>query len=77
MSARRYTSVDEYIAQVVVPALGIDIVGVDERAIAVDMLEWRDSSARDGMMDANRSGFYERGDVDFWEVVAAHDLAQS
>lgn len=63
MTARRYTSVDEYIAEVVVPALGSNIAGVDERAIAVDMLEWRDASARDGMMDANHSGFYERGDV--------------
>ena len=43
MTARRYTTVDEYIAEVVVPALGSNSAGVDERAIAVDMLEWRDA----------------------------------
>lgn len=68
---RLYVTTHDYITEVVVPAIG----GTDDdyaRDIAHDML-LRYESTRDGMVDANHSGYIERTDVDFWEVVAQYD----
>lgn len=68
---RLYATTHDYITEVVMPAIG----GTDDDcalAIAHDMLE-RYETTRDGLVDANHTGYIERSDVDFWEVVALHD----
>ena len=68
---RLYATTHDYITEVVAPAIG----GTDDDyalAIAHDMLE-RHETMRDGLVDANHTGYIERTDVDFWVVVARHD----
>lgn len=68
---RLYVTTHDYIESVVIPAIGgtADDYALD---IAHDMLE-RHETMRNGLVDANHTGYIERSDVDFWEVVARHD----
>lgn len=68
---RLYATTHDYITEVVMPAIGgtTDDYALD---IAHDMLE-RHETTRDALVDANHTGYIERTDVDFWEVVARHD----
>lgn len=68
---RLYVTTHDYITEVVIPAIGgtADDYALD---IAHDMLE-RYETTRDEMVDTNHTGYIERSDVDFWEVVARHD----
>lgn len=65
---RLYATTHDYIELVVMPAIGgtADDYALD---IAHDMLE-RHETMRDGL---DHTGYIERSDVDFWEVVARHD----
>lgn len=68
---RLYVTTHSYIESVVVPAIG----GTDDDYaldIAHDMLE-RYETMRGDLVDADHTGYIERTDVDFWEVVARHD----
>lgn len=68
---RLYATTHDYITEVVVPAIG----GTDDDYaldIAHDML-LRYASTRNEMVDTDHTGYIERSDMDFWEVVAHHD----
>ena len=69
---RLYVTTHDYITEVVIPAIGGTADDDYALGIAHDMLE-RYETTRDGMVDTNHTGYIERTDVDFWEVVARHD----
>ena len=58
-----YSTKQDYISRVVVPALGEFADGFDADAIADDMLVWHNGA------DLNENGFVEDEAKDFWEVV--------
>ncbi len=62
-----YTTIDDYIAQVVRPSLGEYADDYDVRAIAQEMTEWQDHD------NATFNGFVEREDVDFWDIAVKHE----
>lgn len=71
-----YSDIEEYKQYVICPALGELGVLYDIDAIAEDMLTWREViDERTGLVDSTRTGFVERDDVNFWGVVASHDVA--
>lgn len=71
-----YGDVEEYKQHIVYPALGNLVDHYDVGAIAKDMLVWREVvDERTGLVDSNRTGFIERDDVNFWEVVFSHDVS--
>lgn len=62
-----YTTLDDYISQVVRPSLGEYAADYDTRAIAQEMTEWQDNA------NASHNGFIERSNVDFWDIAAKHE----
>lgn len=71
-----YTTLDEYISQVVRPSLGEYVGDYDVRAIAEETTEWHDEIDENGNIWLNKSGFVERedvDDVDYWDIVAKHE----
>ena len=56
-----YTTAADYITAVVAPALGEYAGQYDMQKIAADMLIWENGQ------------LVERGDLDFWDAVAAQD----
>lgn len=62
-----YTTLDDYIAQVVRPSLGEYAGDYDTRAIAREMTEWHDAD------NATFNGFIEREGADFWDIAAKHE----
>ena len=59
-----FTTLTDYIDQVIEPSLGDEFTYFDVRAIANAMLTY----------NAERDGFVVRDDVDFWSVVAANEI---
>ena len=53
-----YTTINDYIAQVVNPALG----------------EYADEKDANGNILLNASGLVERDDADFWEIAQKHEI---
>lgn len=66
-----YTTRQDYIDQVIAPALGAAINDFDVDGIADDMLVYTDGNG-----NANRAGLIEN-DEDFWEVAAEHDMSNN
>ena len=62
-----YTTKQDYIAQVIAPALGDYAAEHDIDAIADAMLIWHNDIGRLG-----NNGFIEDESKDFWSVVEAH-----
>ena len=62
-----YTTKQDYISQVIVPALGDYAAEHDIDAIADDMLIWHNDVNGPG-----NNGFLEDESKDFWSVVEAH-----
>ena len=67
-----YTAKQDYIAQVITPALGDYAAEHDIDAIADEMLNWHNEVDGNGDINIGRSGYMEDEDKDFWEVVEAH-----
>lgn len=67
-----YSSKNEYIAQVITPALGDYAAEHDIDQIACEMLIWHDEAESSGDINLGRSGFIEDGSKDFWAVVEAN-----
>ncbi|MGJ4084378.1 hypothetical protein [Corynebacterium macclintockiae] len=68
-----YTTISDYIAQEVAPALGEWKDDYDMEAIAHDMLEWHSEPHPLGGINANTFGLIAREDVDFWDVAERHE----
>ena len=64
-----YTTKQDYIAQVIVPALGDYAAEHDIDAIADDMLHWHNEVDSNGDINIGRSGFVEHEGKNFWAVV--------
>ena len=62
-----YTTKNDYIAQVINPALGEYAAEFDIDEIADEMLNWHNDINQLG-----NNGFMEDESKDFWEVVEAH-----
>ena len=78
-----YSTPQEAIDRVIIPSLGEWAEGFDIQAIADEIIvehvaarEVWDSYKRAPveMIDTGASGYKIRDDIDFWEVVAKHDL---
>ena len=69
-----YSRKDEYITEVLKPALGEHAQDYDLDAIAYDLLDWHTEYDEQGRGLDNHSGFVENPGLDFWEVVARHAL---
>lgn len=69
-----YTTISDYIAQIVNPALGEYADDYDTEEIAREMTEWHDEKDADGNILLNASGLVERDDVDFWEIAQKHEI---
>ena len=67
-----YSSKNDYIAQVIEPALGEYAADHDIDEIADAMLIWHDEINDKGQIDLGRSGFMEDDAQDFWAVVEAN-----
>lgn len=68
-----YTTISDYIAQEVAPALGEWKDDYDMEAIAHEMLEWHSEPHPLGGINADTFGLVVREDVDFWDVVQRHE----
>lgn len=64
-----YTTKNDYIAQVIEPALGEYAADHDIDAIADDMLIWHDEINDKGQINLGKSGFVENEDKNFWAVI--------
>ena len=62
-----YTTKQDYIAQVITPALGEYAAGFDIDQIADEMLNWHNDIGQLG-----NNGFMEDENKDFWAVVEAN-----
>ena len=69
-----YTTINDYLAQVVNPALGEYADDYDTEEIARDMTEWHDEKDANGNILLNASGLVERDDADFWEIAQKHEI---
>ena len=70
-----YSDVEEYKQYAIYPSLGELEALYDSDAIAEDMLIWREViDERTSLVDSTRTGFVERDDVNFWDVVASHSV---
>ena len=67
-----YETTADYEREVVLPALGDMADDYDTLSIAQDMLTYHEEQDERGRTLINRTGFVERDDVDFWEIVARH-----
>lgn len=64
-----YTTKQDYIAQVITPALGDYAAEHDIDQIADEMLNWHNEVDGNGDINLGRSGFIEDEAKDFWAVV--------
>lgn len=65
-----YTTAADYIAENITPGLGdIDLTAEQAGDIAAAMLSWHTETDDNGTILLNHSGFIERDDVNFWDVV--------
>ena len=64
-----YTTKQDYIAQVITPALGDYAAEHDIDQIADEMLNWHNEVESNGDINLGRSGFVENDEKDFWTVV--------
>ena len=69
-----YSRKDEYITEVLLPALGEHAQDYDLDAIAYDLLDWHTEYDEQGRGLDNHSGYVVNPGLDFWEVVARHAL---
>lgn len=67
-----YSTISNYINEVILPALGEFASEFDVEAIARDMLTRHDVYTTDGWVNASLSGYVERDDMGFWTVVESH-----
>lgn len=71
-----YTTTRDYITEVVLPALGDQADDFNVEGIATSMLtRCNVIDPRTGYIHDNHSGFVERQDIWFWDVVAAHCIS--
>ena len=68
-----YSRKDEYITEVLLPALGEHAQDYDLDAIAYDLLDWHTEYDEQGRGLDNHSGYVVNQGLDFWEVVARHE----
>ena len=71
-----YVTHRDYLHDVVLPSLGAEADAHDTDAIASEMLIRIEHIGRDGLVDTNHSGYAPRTDIDFWEVVASHQITE-
>lgn len=64
-----YSSKNDYIGQVIEPALGEYAAGHDTEALADDMLNWHNEVNDKGQTNLGKSGFLVDEEKDFWQVV--------
>ena len=64
-----YTTKQDYISQVIIPALGDYAAEHDIDAIADEMLNWHNEVDGNGDINLGRSSFVENDGQDFWAVV--------
>ena len=69
-----YPTKQEWIGEVLKPALGEHAQDYDLDAIAYDLLDWHTEYDEQGRGLDNHSGYVENPGLDFWEVVARHAL---
>lgn len=69
-----YTTKNDYIAQIINPALGEYAADFDVEAIADDMLIWHNDINNKGQNNLSKSGLIEDESQDFWQVVESHTL---
>lgn len=67
-----YHNKENYIGEVIEPALGEYAAEHNIDAIADQMLNWHDEINDKGQVIDNKSGFLEDDSKDFWSVVEAH-----
>lgn len=67
-----YSTITDYINEVVVPSLGEHADDHDVAAIAAEMTEWHNEIDANGNVNLNKSGLIERNDVDFWDIATDH-----
>ena len=64
-----YTTKQDYISQVITPALGDYAAEFDIDQIADEMLNWHNEVDGNGDINLGGSGFVENDGQDFWTVV--------
>lgn len=69
-----YPTKQEWMGEVLKPALGEHAQDYDLDAIAYDLLDWHAEYDEQGRGLDNHSGFVENQGLDFWEVVERHAL---
>lgn len=69
-----YTTKNDYISQIITPALGEYAADFDVEAIADDMLIWHNDINNKGQNNLSKSGLIEDESQDFWQVVESHTL---
>lgn len=69
-----YPTKQEWIGEVLKPALGEHAQDYDLDAIAYDLLDWHTEYNEKGRGLDNHSGFVVNQGLDFWEVVERHAL---
>ena len=70
-----YPTAQNYIEQVIVPALGSEADNFDIEAVAADMLLWKNVHNENGDVLLDESGLVENENRDFWDIVAGRALA--
>ena len=68
-----YPTKQEWMGEVLKPALGEHAQDYDLDAIAYDLLDWHTEYNEQGRGLDNHSGYVENPGLDFWEVVARHE----
>ncbi|QRP98933.1 hypothetical protein I6J72_05385 [Corynebacterium sp. FDAARGOS 1242] len=69
-----YSRRDEAIHREIIEPLGEEATNFDIEAIADEMITWHDEFNNKGEIEANRSGFRIKEDIDFWTLVERHAL---
>lgn len=69
-----YTTKNDYISQIINPALGEYAADFDVEAIADDMLIWHNDINNKGQNNLSKSGLIEDESQGFWQVVESHTL---
>lgn len=72
---RVYPTKQEWMGEVLKPALGERVGDYDLDAIAYDLLDWHTEYNEKGEELGDHSGFVENPGLDFWDVVARHEKA--
>ena len=71
---KMYPTKQEWMGEVLKPALGEYVGDYDLDAIAYDLLDWHTEYDEQGRGLDDHSGYTENPGLDFWEVVARHAL---